>query len=92
MSYYPEPYSCIRDKVKVGLELKYAASVGTSNLAAQSGFIALKDEVDRLQINKLVLNFQFPTGLNSKTIVYDLDVGKLTIVLIKLEKPKWCSE
>ena len=45
MSNYPEPYSHIRDKVKVELdvsnyatkkELKHAAGVETSNLAAKS--------------------------------------------------------
>ena len=59
MSYYPEPNSHIRDKVKVVLgltkyatkkELHHATGVDTSD----SDFIALKAEVDKLDIDKLV--------------------------------------
>ena len=51
MSYYPQPASHIRDKIKVVLslsnyatkkELGYATGVETSDLAAQKYFIALK--------------------------------------------------
>ena len=61
MSYYPEPDSHIRDKVKVVLdlsnhatkkELDHATSVDTSDLAAKKNFIA---EVDKLDINKLIV-------------------------------------
>ena len=63
MSYYPEPDSHIKDKVKVVLgssnyairkELNYATGFDTSNLAAESDFIAFKAEVDKLVINNLV--------------------------------------
>ena len=62
MSYYPEPDSHLRDKVNVVLdlpnyatkkELEHATGIGTSDLAARKGFIALKAEVDKLAINKL---------------------------------------
>ena len=62
MSYYPEPYSHIRDKVKVVLdwsnytikkELDHATGVDTSDLAAKKDFIALKVEVLKQDINKL---------------------------------------
>ena len=36
------------------LAKNYATGVSTSNLAAKSVFIALKAEVDKLHINKLV--------------------------------------
>ena len=57
MSYYPEPDSHIRDKVKVVLhlwnyateqELLHAAGIDTSYLAANKDFIVLKAEVDKL--------------------------------------------
>ena len=63
MSYYPETDSHTRDKVKVVLEfltyttkkeLDQGTDVDTSNLAAKKDFIALKAEVDKLEINKLV--------------------------------------
>ena len=87
MSYFPEPGSHIRDKVKVALglsnyttkkEFDNAAGVDTSVLAAKKDFITLKAEVDKLVINKLG---NVPTSLNNlKTKVDDLDVGKLKTV------------
>ena len=59
MSYYPELDGQIRDKVKVVLdlssdatkkELEHAAGIDTSHLAAKNDFIALKAEVDKLDI------------------------------------------
>ena len=70
ISYYPQPDSHIRAKVKVVLELanyaikqelEHATCVDTSNLAAKKDFIALKDEVEKLDINDLV---KIPTGWN----------------------------
>ena len=84
MSYYPEPDSHIRDKIKLMLhlsnyatkkELEHATGVDTSDLAAKKLFIALKDEFAKLDINKWV---KVPTGLNDlKTKVDKLDAGKL---------------
>ena len=59
MSYYPEPDSHIRDKVKVVLDLsnyatkklEHATSADASDLPAKKGFIALKAEVDKLIID-----------------------------------------
>ena len=92
MSYYPKPDSYIRDKVKVVLDvsnyatkrdLKYATEGETSNLATQSDFIALKADVDKLYINKLV---NILTGLkHSKIKVDDLDYGKSKIAPIDLK-------
>ena len=80
MSYYPEPGSHIRDKLKVGLDLSnyaikkkldYATGVDTSDLATKKDFIALKAEVDKLDLNKLV---NVPTSSNNlKPKVDDLD-------------------
>ena len=54
-------------------ELKDVTGVDTSNLAAKRDFIALKAEVGKLDINKLV---SLPSGLNNfNTKVDDLDVG-----------------
>ena len=66
MNYYPEP----DDNVKVVLdlsnydskkELDHPTGVDVSDLAAKNDFIALKAEVENLDINKLV---NVPTSLN----------------------------
>ena len=63
MSYYPEPESHIRHKVKVVLglsnhaikkKLDHATCVVTSDLVSRKDFIALKSEVDKRGTNKLV--------------------------------------
>ena len=62
-------------------ELDYAAGVNTSDLAAKK-VIALKAQVDKLDIDKLV---NVATSLfNLKTKVNDLNVGKLKKFLYKL--------
>ena len=91
MSYYPQTGRHIRDKVKVVLDLSnyttkkkidHATGVDTSDLTAKKDFIALKAEVDKLDINKLT---NVPTSLNNlKTKVDDLDVGKLKTVSVDL--------
>ena len=54
-------------------ELEHAPDVDTSDLAIKKNFIALKVEVDQLDINKLV---NVSTNLNNLKInVDDLDVG-----------------
>ena len=67
MSYYPEPDINIGDKIKVILnfpnyttkkELNDTAVVDRSNLAAKRDFVALKPEVDKLDINMNRLMFQ----------------------------------
>ena len=93
MNYYPEPDNYIRDKVKVVFELtiydtekelKNATGVDTSNLAAESDFIALNAKVDKLHFNKLI---NVPTGFNNpKPKEDDLDVGNLKTVPIVLKK------
>ena len=64
MSYYLEPVSHIRDKVKVVLDLsnytaknqlEHTTDIDTSDLAAKKDLIDLKAEVDKLDINKLVM-------------------------------------
>ena len=82
MIYCPEPDSHIRDKVKVALgmsnyaakkELGHATGVDISDLAVKKDFTALKAEVHKLDINKLVY---VRTSLNNlKTKLDDLDVG-----------------
>ena len=86
MSDYPEPDNHIRDKAKVLLhlssydtkkDLDHATGFDTCDLLLKK-FIALKAEVDKLDINKLI---NASTSLNNlKTKVYDLDVAKLKTV------------
>ena len=93
MSYYPESDIHINRKVKVTLglrnyatkkELGDATGCNTSNLAAKKDFIALKTEVDNIDIHKLV---NAPSGLNNlKTKVDTFDVDKLRFVHIDLRK------
>ena len=93
MSYYLEPYSHIKNKIKVELELsnyatkkhlEHATGVGTSDLAARKILSALNAEADKLDINKL---FNISTILdNLKTKVNDLDVDSLKNVVIDLKK------
>ena len=93
MSYYPETDSRIRDKVKVVLdfsnyaakkEVEHATGIDISDLSAKKDFIALKAEVDKLDINKFV---NVPTSLNNlKTKVNDLDVGQSKTVPVDLKK------
>ena len=81
MSYYPEPDIHIREFEK---KLNDDKGVDTSNLAVKSNFIALKAEVDKVDINKLV---NVLNSLNNlKTKVDDLNVGKLKTVPIDLKK------
>ena len=93
MNYYQEPDSHIRDKVKVVLdlsnyatkkELEHTTGIDTSDLAAKKDFIALKAEVDKLGIAKLV---NVLTSLNNlKTKVDDIENCELKTVLIDLKK------
>ena len=86
MSFYPEPDSHVREKVKVVLDfskyatkkaLEHATGVDTSKLAAKSDFITLKAEVNKLDINELI---KVLTGLNNfKTNVDNLNSGNLTV-------------
>ena len=65
-------------------ELNDATGVDISNLAAKRNFIALKAQVNKLDINKLV---NVATSLdNLKAKVDDLDVGKLKEVPVDLKK------
>ena len=55
-------------------ELKHARGVNTSDLIAKKDSIALKAEVDKLEINKFV---NVTTSLNNlKAMIDDLDVDK----------------
>ena len=64
MSYYPEPDSYIKDKVKAvlklssnttGKDLDYTTGVDTSDLAAKKYFISLKVEVDKLDTLMVII-------------------------------------
>ena len=90
MSHYPELDNHVRDKVKVVLDLlshstkkkkEYGIGIDISDLTAKKYFIALKAEVDKLNINKMT---NLSTGLNKlKSKVDDLDVGELKMVSVK---------
>ena len=65
-------------------ELEHATGIDASDLVAKKDFIALKAEVDTLNINKLV---NVSTSLNDlKTKVHDLEVSKLKTVPADLKK------
>ena len=66
------------------IELEHAIGVDTSDLAAKKDFIALKADVDKVDINELV---KVPTSLNDlKAKIVDLDVGMLKTVPLDLKK------
>ena len=87
MSYYPEPDSYMRNKVKVVLDLSnyttkkvldHAKGVDTSGLTAKKDFIVLKAEDDKLT--------NVPTSLNNLIAkLDDLDVGKFKTVPLDLK-------
>ena len=63
MSYYPQPDSYSTNKIKVKLhllnftikkELDHAKGVNNFDLPAKKGSVALKAEVGKLDINKMV--------------------------------------
>ena len=84
MSYYPEPDSHISDKVKAVLDLSNYATKRELDHPTKKDFIALKVEVDKLDINK---RNNVPTSLNNlRTKVDDLDVVKLKTALVDLKK------
>ena len=65
-------------------ELGHTTVVDTSDLVVKKDFIALKADIDTLDINKLV---NVPNSLNNlKTKVDDLDVGKLKTIPIDFKK------
>ena len=64
--------------------MDHATGVNTSDLAAKKDSLALKAEVDKLDMNKLV---NVLTSLNNwKTKVDDLNVGNLKTVPVHLKK------
>ena len=78
VSYYPDPDSHLRKKVKlVKEELHHATGVNTSDLTAKKDCIALKAEVDKLDNAKLI---NIPTTLNNletllETSLNNFDIG-----------------
>ena len=82
MSYYPKPDNHMRNTIKID-QSKYASkkkAIDASGLPAKKDFIALKAEVDKPDINKLV---HVRTSLNNLIAkVDDLDVGKLKTVTV----------
>ena len=66
------------------LKIEHATGVDTCDLADKKDFIALKNEVVKLDIAKLV---KISTSLNNlKTKVNDLDVGTFKAVAVDLKK------
>ena len=65
-------------------KLYHTTGVDTFTLAVKKDFIALKDEINKLDINKLV---NVPTTLiNLKTNTQDIDIGKLKTIPVDLKK------
>ena len=65
-------------------ELEHATGVDTSNIDAKSDFIVLKVEINKLDTNKLINALTDLNDLRAK--IDDLDLGKLKMVPIDLEK------
>ena len=65
-------------------ELEHATGVDISNIAAKSDFIVLKVEINKLDTNKLINALTDLNDLRAK--IDDLDLGKLKMVPINLEK------
>ena len=62
MSYFPEPYTGSKNKIKVELDLSYyatksnlknATGVDTSDFAKKADLASLKSDIDALDIDKL---------------------------------------
>ena len=97
MSYYPEPEGqSSRDKVKVVLDLssyatkkqlEHSTAVDTSDLAVKKDFVALKAEIDKLDINKLV---NVTTNLNNLKTKW-FRCWWVKNCSCRLEKIKWSS-
>ena len=91
--YFPEPHEPLRGDINVKVDLsnyatktdlKLATGIDTSKLAAKSGLVSLKAEVDKLDIDKLK---SVPTSLsNLKSKVDKLDTGKLETTPVDLSK------
>ena len=87
--YFPKPYERSSGNVKVILDLsnyatradlKGAIGVATSNLAAKSDLASLKDEVDKVDVNKLKIA---PAGLSKLNTLVDNDAVKKTKLVSK---------
>ena len=64
--------------------MKHDTGVDISNLAAEKDFIALKAEVDQLDISRVINDIK---GLNNlRTTVSNLDVDMLKTVSVNLRK------
>ena len=82
MSYYPEPDGHINHKIKVLLDSSNYTTKKKVD-SKKGDFIALKAEVDKVDISKLV---NVPTGFDNLEInVDDLNVAKLKIVSVTLK-------
>ena len=86
MGYYPKPDNYIRDKISIRhVKLHYLTIKRCHRCwywAGKRHFIALKVEVGKLEINKLI---NVPTSWdNRKVEADDLDVGKLKNVPVDL--------
>ena len=95
MSLYPEQDSHIRDKMKVVLdlsnyetkkELEHAAGIDTSNVAAKNEYLALKAEIDKRDVKKLLQKLEHYQFEHFKTNVDELDLGELKTVPVDLKK------
>ena len=93
MSYFPEPYTRSKNKIKAELDLfnystkfdlKNATGVDTSKFAKKADLATLKSDSDKLHIVKLV---KVPSGLSSlKNKIDKLEVDKLALVPVYLKK------
>ena len=86
MSYFPEPHSDNKNKIKVELNFSNYVTKSDSNkyFAKKADWANLKLDVEKLDKDKLV---KISSGLNSlNRNIGNLDVDKLKIVSIDLKK------
>ena len=91
--YFPKPYKPSGGDINVKLDLSnYAArtdlrnatGIDTSKLASKSDLVSLKDQVDKIDVDKLE---NVPDDLsNLKSKVDELDIGKLETTPVDLSK------
>ena len=74
MSYFPEPYTCSKNEIKVELDLsiyatksdlKSATDLDTSNIAKKTDLVSLKSDIDKQDVGKLETTPVYLTNLSN---------------------------
>ena len=85
MSYFPEPYTCSKNEIKVELDLciyatksdlKCATDLDTSNIAKKTDVVSLKSDIDKQDIGKLETT---PVYLTKLSNIVKTELVKITV-------------